>query len=122
MNAERMDKGYLGFKEERSVCRAEADPHVYWSLSKYVKDFVKSSVNFIGDFEKILVVYARQQEYDGIICGHIHKAQIRKIDEIDYLNCGEGVESGTAVVETLSGEWKSSVIRQPRSEISGQKG
>ncbi|WP_292654207.1 UDP-2,3-diacylglucosamine diphosphatase [Nitratifractor sp.] len=78
----------------------------YWSLSKYVKDHVKSSVNFIGDFEKILSAYARQQDYDGIICGHIHKAQIRKIDAIDYLNCGDWVESCTAVVETLSGEWK----------------
>lgn len=78
----------------------------YWSLSKYVKDNVKSSVSFISDFENILASYAKQHEFDGIICGHIHKAEIREIDGVEYLNCGDWVESCTAVVETLDGEWK----------------
>lgn len=78
----------------------------YWSLSKFVKDNVKSSVSFISDFENILASYAKQHKYDGIICGHIHKAEIREIDGIEYLNCGDWVESCTAVVETLDGEWK----------------
>ncbi len=77
-----------------------------WSLSKYVKDNVKSSVNFINDFEKILANHAKHKEYDGIVCGHIHKAEIRKIDTIDYLNCGDWVESCTAIVETYEGEFK----------------
>jgi UDP-2,3-diacylglucosamine pyrophosphatase LpxH len=78
----------------------------YWSLSKYMKDNVKSSVNFISDFENVLASYAKKYEYDGIICGHIHKAEIRKIEDIEYMNCGDWVESCTALVETYDGVWK----------------
>lgn len=78
----------------------------YWSLSKYVKDSVKSSVSFISDFESVLSTHAKNKGYDGIICGHIHKAEIRDIDGIQYLNCGDWVESCTAIVETLDGEFK----------------
>ena len=78
----------------------------YWSLSKYVKNSVKSSINFITDFEEILVQHAKHKGYEGIICGHIHKAEIRDIDGITYLNSGDWVESCTALVETMDGEWK----------------
>ena len=78
----------------------------YWSLSKYVKDSVKSSVSFISDFESVLSNHAKNKGYDGIICGHIHKAEIRDIDGVQYLNCGDWVESCTAIVETLEGEFK----------------
>lgn len=78
----------------------------YWSLSKYIKDNVKSSVSFINDFESVLSTHAKNKGYDGIICGHIHKAEIRYIDEIEYLNCGDWVESCTAIVETFDGEFK----------------
>lgn len=78
----------------------------YWSLSKYVKDNVKSSVSFINDFEKVLSNHAKNKGYDGIICGHIHKAEIRLIDEIEYLNCGDWVESCSAIVETFNGEFE----------------
>lgn len=78
----------------------------YWSLSKYIKDNVKSSVSFISDFESVLSNHAKNKGYDGIICGHIHKAEIRYIDEIEYLNCGDWVESCTAIVETFNGEFK----------------
>lgn len=78
----------------------------YWSLSKYVKDNVKSSVSFITDFEEILSNFAKNKGYDGIICGHIHKAEIRYINNIEYLNCGDWVESCTALVETYEGEFE----------------
>jgi len=78
----------------------------YWSLSKYVKDSVKSSVSFINDFESVLSTHAKNKGYDGIICGHIHKAEIRNIDGIEYLNCGDWVENCTAIVETYDGEFK----------------
>lgn len=78
----------------------------YWSLSKYVKDNVKSSVSFINDFESVLANHARNKAYDGIICGHIHKAEIKLIDEIEYLNCGDWVESCTAIVETFDGKFE----------------
>ena len=77
----------------------------YWSLSKYIKDSVKSSVSFINDFETVLSNHAKNKGYDGIICGHIHKAEIRDIDKIEYLNCGDWVESCTAIVETFDGEF-----------------
>ncbi|MBU1668441.1 UDP-2,3-diacylglucosamine diphosphatase [bacterium] len=78
----------------------------YWSLSKYVKDNVKSSVSFITDFETILANHAKHKGYDGVICGHIHKAEIKTIEAIEYKNSGDWVESCTALVETFEGEWK----------------
>ncbi|MFK2823697.1 UDP-2,3-diacylglucosamine diphosphatase [Arcobacter sp. YIC-80] len=78
----------------------------YWSLSKYVKDSVKSSVSFINDFESVLSTHAKNKGYDGIICGHIHKAEIKDINGIEYLNCGDWVENCTAIIETFDGEFK----------------
>ena len=78
----------------------------YWSLSKYVKDNIKKSVSFITGFEDILAAHARNKGYDGIICGHIHKAENKMIDEIQYLNCGDWVENCSAVVETMEGQWQ----------------
>ena len=78
----------------------------YWSLSKYAKDTIKSSVSFITDYEGMLASHAKHHAYDGVICGHIHKAEMREIDGILYLNCGDWVESCSAIVETLEGEWK----------------
>ena len=78
----------------------------HWSLSKYVKDNVKSSVSFITNFEDILSKHAKRNSYDGVICGHIHKAELKKIDGIEYLNCGDWVESCTAVVEHFDGSFE----------------
>ncbi|PHS58728.1 MAG: UDP-2,3-diacylglucosamine hydrolase [Sulfurimonas sp.] len=78
----------------------------YWSLSKYVKDNIKKSVSFISDFEGILTKYAFKNGYDGVICGHIHKAEIKDIKGIEYLNSGDWVENCTALVETMDGQWK----------------
>lgn len=78
----------------------------YWSLSKYVKDNVKSSVSFITDFEEVLANHAKRKEYDGVICGHIHKAEKKLIDEIEYLNCGDWVENCSAVVENFDGTFE----------------
>jgi UDP-2,3-diacylglucosamine pyrophosphatase LpxH len=80
--------------------------HKYWSLSKYMKENVKKSVMFITDYEHILSTEAKTREYDGVICGHIHQAEIKDIDGLAYLNCGDWVESNTAIVETNDGEWK----------------
>ena len=78
----------------------------YWSLSKYVKDNIKKSVSFITDFEGILSEHAKKKGYDGIICGHIHKAENKMIGDIKYLNCGDWVENCTAIVETVEGRWE----------------
>ena len=75
----------------------------YWSLSAWAKMKVKNAVNFIGDFEITLAAEARRRGFDGVICGHIHHAIIRKIDGIDYVNTGDFVESCTAIVEHKDG-------------------
>lgn len=78
----------------------------YWSLSQYLKQKVKNAVNFITDFENALTSEARRRGYDGVVCGHIHKAEMREIDGILYCNDGDWVESLSALVETHSGELK----------------
>ncbi|QOG12353.1 UDP-2,3-diacylglucosamine diphosphatase [Arcobacter sp. FWKO B] len=80
--------------------------HKYWSLSKYLKQNVKKSMMFICEFEEIMVNYAKEYQYDGVICGHIHCAEIKDIQGVTYLNCGDWVESCTALVEDLDGDWK----------------
>ncbi len=76
----------------------------YWSLSAYLKHRVKNAVAFISSFEQVLARDARRQGYDGVLCGHIHHAEIRTVDGMLYCNSGDWVESLTAVVETFDGE------------------
>jgi UDP-2,3-diacylglucosamine pyrophosphatase LpxH len=75
----------------------------YWSFSAYLKYRVKSAVAFIGAFEEAVATEAGRRGVDGIICGHIHHASDRMIGGAHYLNCGDWVESCTAIIETLSG-------------------
>ena len=76
----------------------------YWSLSAYLKHRVKKAVAFIGAFEEAVAGEARRRGVDGVICGHIHHASDRHFHGTHYLNCGDWVESCTAVVETTDGE------------------
>lgn len=78
----------------------------YWSLSSYLKKNVKKSLNFIFAFENNLVDYARSKGYKGVICGHIHTAEIKEINGITYMNDGDWVESCTALVENLDGTFE----------------
>jgi len=78
----------------------------YWSFSAWAKHRVKKAVNFIGAFEETLAGEARRQDADGVICGHIHHAAIRDIGGLSYMNCGDWVESGTALVETMDGRFQ----------------
>jgi UDP-2,3-diacylglucosamine pyrophosphatase LpxH len=75
----------------------------YWSLSAYLKYRVKKAVAFIGAFEEAVATEARRRGTDGVICGHIHHAADRRFHGVHYLNCGDWVESCTAVIETLEG-------------------
>jgi UDP-2,3-diacylglucosamine pyrophosphatase LpxH len=75
----------------------------YWSLSQYLKHKVKNAVNFISQFEKILATEARHRGYDGVICGHIHKPEVRDLDGTLYGNSGDWVESLSALVESADG-------------------
>lgn len=78
----------------------------YWSLSQYLKHQVKNAVSYISSFETIMAREARHRGCDGVVCGHIHKAEIRDIDGLTYCNDGDWVESLTALVETMDGELK----------------
>jgi len=78
----------------------------YYSLSQVIKQKVKAAVNFISDFEEKLAELAKAKGAHGIICGHIHKAEIKQIGDITYMNSGDWVESLTALVETHAGEWQ----------------
>ena len=75
----------------------------YWSLSQYLKHRVKNAVSFITAFERVMAEEARRRECDGVVCGHIHKAEIRTVDGIQYCNDGDWVESLSALAETADG-------------------
>lgn len=83
----------------------------YWSLAGYAKRKVKSAVSFIFDFEDSVVHAVRGRQVDGVICGHIHAAAIKEVEGITYINCGDWVDSCTAIVEHPDGrmelvEWR----------------
>ncbi|MGE5208777.1 MAG: UDP-2,3-diacylglucosamine diphosphatase [Alphaproteobacteria bacterium] len=75
----------------------------YWSLSAYAKRRVKDAVSFIGRFEAAVAHYAEPYQVDGVLCGHIHSAAIREFGKVSYYNCGDWVESCTALVENEDG-------------------
>lgn len=77
----------------------------YWSLSQWAKLKVKDAVNFIGDYELALVTEAKRHAVDGIVCGHIHHAAIHDRLGLRYMNCGDWVESCTALAETHDGDF-----------------
>lgn len=78
----------------------------YWSLSQFLKQRVKRAIDFIFHFERNLTDYCRKRGFDGVICGHIHKAEIKTIDGIAYMNDGDWVESCSALVEHMDGKWE----------------
>jgi UDP-2,3-diacylglucosamine pyrophosphatase LpxH len=90
----------------------------YWSLSAWLKYKVKEAVNFIGNYEENLSEYAKSKDVNGIICGHIHHANIRMIGDITYMNCGDWVESCTALVEHLDGTWEIIVWKDQQNSAS----
>jgi UDP-2,3-diacylglucosamine pyrophosphatase LpxH len=75
----------------------------YWSLSAYLKGRVKNAVEYIGSFGEAVADEARRRGVEGVICGHIHHAELRKIGDILYCNSGDWVESCTALVEHFDG-------------------
>ena len=75
----------------------------YWSLSSYLKKRVKNAVAYVGEFEEAVARAARDRHVDGVVCGHIHCAEIRQIGDVTYYNDGDWVESCTALVEDFDG-------------------
>jgi UDP-2,3-diacylglucosamine pyrophosphatase LpxH len=75
----------------------------YWSLSAFLKLKVKNAVQYIGSFANALTDEARRRSLDGVVCGHIHHAEIRDVGGVLYCNDGDWVESCTALVEHFDG-------------------
>jgi len=75
----------------------------YWSLAGYAKRKVKKALQFIFDFEHSVIRNVRDRRLDGVICGHIHWAAIKEVDGLTYINCGDWVDSCTAIVEHFDG-------------------
>lgn len=77
-----------------------------WSMSNFLKQKVKSASKYIQRYEEHMLDYCARGNYDGVICGHIHKAEIREISGLTYMNCGDWVESCTALVEHTDGKFE----------------
>jgi UDP-2,3-diacylglucosamine pyrophosphatase LpxH len=76
----------------------------YKSYSLFMKQNVKKAVNYVNSFEEIVAVHTRMRHCDGVVCGHIHTPAIKSLDELAYYNCGDWVESCTALLEYDNGE------------------
>lgn len=99
----------------------------YWSLSAYLKHKVKNAVQFITEFEHAVAAEAERQGVDGVVCGHIHKAEIRDVEGVLYCNDGDWVESCTALVETTKGdleiiEWGFVLEEEPARAVAAAGG
>lgn len=79
-------------------------PH--WSLSAYLKHKTKEAVSYLANFEELITEYCAKQKADGVICGHIHHADIKIVNGVEYMNDGDWVESCTALVEHYDGKWE----------------
>lgn len=95
----------------------------YWSLSAYLKHKVKSALNYVTDFEVAVANEARRRGHQGVVCGHIHRAEMRDIDGVLYCNDGDWVESRTALVEHYDGKlellhWAPSHETQGRGHVA----
>ena len=101
----------------------------YWSFSAFLKVKVKNALQFIENYELAVADEARRRGVDGVICGHIHHAEMRQIEGILYINDGDWVESCTALVEHADGrleilEWAKmrswSMISRARDLAEGE--
>lgn len=86
-----------------SLIRRKLGVSGHWSLADYAKRNVLRAVSFISDFENSVVHSVKRLGLDGVICGHIHTPAIKRIDGITYINCGDWVDSCTAIVEHYDG-------------------
>ena len=78
----------------------------YWSLSQWAKLKVKNATNYLSDFEQGLAALAHHHHIDGVICGHVHHATIHEDLGVRYINCGDWIESCTAVAEHSNGAFE----------------
>lgn len=95
----------------------------YFSISASIKRRLSGANEFIRRYEKVAAEYARNRGYDGIVCGHIHRPEIRMIDGVLYANDGDWVEHGTALAESCDGHlellgWNDDAVIESRSNAA----
>ncbi len=91
-----------------------------FSLAAYVKFKVKNAVQFISDYEESIVNTLKDQNLDGVVCGHIHHAEIKNMDGFLYINTGDFVESCTAIVEHNDGSIELIKWQMTELEVTGE--
>ena len=89
----------------------------YWSLSAYLKHKVKKALNYVTDFENAVAHEAAKHGYQGVVCGHIHRAEIREVNGVLYCNDGDWVESRSALVEHVDGRLELSYWKPEASGV-----
>lgn len=89
----------------------------YWSFASYIKLRAKSAVKYVTDYEDMMLQFGRKSGVNGVICGHIHRPEIRQVSDMTYMNCGDWVENCTALVEDFDGNF--SLIRFHESDVHG---
>lgn len=99
----------------------------HFSLAAYIKFKVKNAVQFISDYEQSIVMTLKDEGLDGVICGHIHHAEIKQMDGFLYVNTGDFVESCTAIVEHDCGRlelirWDPSLISKVEDLVEDMTG
>jgi UDP-2,3-diacylglucosamine pyrophosphatase LpxH len=77
----------------------------YWSFASYIKQKAKAAVKYVNDYEEAMIQFSRRFKMNGVICGHIHRPEIRPVGDFLYMNCGDWVENCTALVEDLNGNF-----------------
>lgn len=101
----------------------------YWSLADYAKRTLKGALEFVYGFEDSVAHHVRQRGLDGVICGHIHSAAIKNMDGVVYINCGDWVDSCTAIIEHQDGRmellrWqdeKATVVELRTGKLDGEE-
>jgi UDP-2,3-diacylglucosamine pyrophosphatase LpxH len=107
-----------------SWVRRKAGVPGYWSLAGYAKRKVKGALDFIYGFEESVARHARQRGMDGVVCGHIHSAAFKHIEGVRYINCGDWVDSCSAVLEHMDGRielvhWEQAISAGLQADLFG---
>jgi UDP-2,3-diacylglucosamine pyrophosphatase LpxH len=100
-----------------SVVRRKLGVSGHWSLADYAKRNILRAVSFISDFEESVIRGVKQRGLDGVICGHIHTPAIKNINGLSYINCGDWVDSCTAIIEHADGRMELVRWTQPLQSV-----
>jgi UDP-2,3-diacylglucosamine pyrophosphatase LpxH len=93
----------------------------YWSLAAFLKYKAKAAMKYVNDYEEAIIQMARKQNVAGVICGHVHRAEIRDTGDVIYMNSGDWVESCTALVEDFEGNIRLMHFHEDNVQHTGRR-